>query len=77
MIRFPNNNDVIIEFNNLVKAGSFMPGGTLDIVESFGKKPLKYGTQDSSGSDDFGLKWIIEDIKGYCSSYEIEVSSLK
>jgi hypothetical protein len=51
--------------------------GILDIAEPLVNKPLSYGTLDSSDSNNFGINWIIEDLKAYCSSYEIEVSSLK
>lgn len=54
-----------------------MPKGILDIAEHLVKKLLNYGTQNSSGSNNFGVKWIIEDLQVYCSSYETEVSSLK
>ena len=54
-----------------------MPDEILAVIEPFRKDQPDKGTQKYSDDKDFGLNWIIEDLKGNCSSYEIDVSSLK
>ncbi len=54
-----------------------MPDEALAGTEPFGNNQPENRTQNFSDDKDFGLNWIIEDLKGNCSSYEIDVSSLK